>query len=78
MSFRIGGAQMSNQEARFMADGEERLVEASWHAIEREVRARFAEEIAHAGLFDRMRIEAKIQKEIRVALDRAAPREALY
>jgi hypothetical protein len=69
---------MSNQEARLVADGQERLVEASWQAIEREVRARFAEEIAHAGLFDRMRIEAKIQKEIRVACERAAPREALY
>lgn len=69
---------MSDQKARLMAEGRERLVEASWHAIEREVRARFAEEIAHAGLFDRMRIEAKIQKEIRIALDRVAPREASY
>ena len=69
---------MSDQEYGFMADGHERLVEASWEPIEQEVRARFAKEIAHAGLFDRMRIEAKIQEEIRVALDRVAPPEALY
>lgn len=69
---------MSDQESGFMADGQARLVEASWEPIEREVRARFAKEIAHAGLFDRMRIEAKIQEEIRIALDRVAPPEALY
>lgn len=69
---------MSAQEVRFVADGQERLEEVSRRAIEQEVRARFAKEIAHAGLFDRMRIEARIQKEIRVALDRAVPTEALY
>jgi hypothetical protein len=69
---------MNDQKHGFVADGEERLVKASWHAIEQEVRARFAKEIAHAGLFDRMRIEAKIQKEIRIACDRVAPPEALY
>jgi F0F1-type ATP synthase epsilon subunit len=69
---------MSGHEVRFVADGQERLEEVSRRAIEQEVRARFAKEIAHAGLFDRMRIEAKIQKEIRIALDRSAPVEALY
>lgn len=69
---------MNRPEVRFVADGKERLEEVSRRAIEQEVRARFAKEIAHAGLFDRMRIEAKIQKEIRIALDRAAPSEALY
>lgn len=69
---------MSERNLRFLADGRQRAVEAGLLGIEREVRARFSEEIAHAGLFDRMRIEAKIQKEIWIALDRAAPREALY
>ena len=69
---------MSAHEVRFVADGQERLEEVSRRAIEQEVRARFAKEITHAGLFDRMRIEAKIQKEIRIALDRTAPAEALY
>jgi len=69
---------MNNSEVRLVADGQERLVAASWQAIEREVRARFAKEIDHAGLFDRMRIEAKIQKEIRLAMNRAVPPEALY
>lgn len=69
---------MSDRELGFIVDGEERLRERSRHAIEQEVRARFAREISQAGLFDRMRIEAKIQKEIRVALDRVAPPQALY
>lgn len=69
---------MRDSEVRFVADGQERLEGVSRHAIEQEVRARFAHELNHAGLFDRMRIEAKIQKEIRVALDRVAPPEALY
>ena len=69
---------MSAREIQFTADGRERLEEVSRRAIEQEVRARFAKEIAHAGLFDRMRIEARIQKEIRVALDRTVPTEALY
>ena len=69
---------MSDRELGFIVDGEERLKELSRRAIEQEVRARFSREIAHAGLFDRMRIEARIQKEIRVALDRVAPPEALY
>lgn len=72
---------MSDQDVRFVADGEMRLRRASRRTIdqiEREVRARFAAEMSHAGLFDRMRIEAKIQKEIRIAVDRVAPPEALY
>ena len=69
---------MNEQEVRFVADGRERLAEVSRRAIEQEVRARFAKEVSHAGLFDRMRIEARIQKEIRVALGRVAPTEALY
>jgi hypothetical protein len=69
---------MSARDVQFVADGQERLEEVSRRAIEQEVRGRFAKEIAHAGLFDRMRIEARIQKEIRIALDRAAPAEALY
>lgn len=69
---------MSAHEVRFVADGPERLAEVSRRAIEQEVRARFAKEIAHAGLFDRIRIEARIQKEIRGALNRAVPTEALY
>ncbi len=69
---------MNDDQVRFVADGQMRLERASLPVIEREVRARFAKEIAHAGLFDRMRIEAKIQKGIRIALDRVAPPGALY
>ena len=63
-------------EASFMPGGQRRTG-TDRRAVEREVRARFANEMEHAGLFDRMRIEAKIQKEIRVALDQGAPPGAL-
>jgi len=72
---------MSDHEVRFVADGQVRLERASRRTIdqiEREIRARFAAEMSHAGLFDRMRIEAKIQREIRIAVDRVVPPEALY
>jgi hypothetical protein len=65
-------------EASFMPSGQQRAAGTDRRAVEREVRARFADEMEHAGLFDRMRIEAKIQKEIRVALDRDSPPGALY
>lgn len=65
-------------EASFMPSGQQRAAGRDRRAVEREVRARFADEMEHAGLFDRMRIEAKIQKEIRVTLGRDAPPGALY
>lgn len=64
-------------DASFMPGGQQRTG-TDRRAVEQEVRARFADEMEHAGLFDRMRIEAKIQKEIRVALDRETPPGALY
>jgi hypothetical protein len=71
---------MSDSKVHFVADGKARLERANGRTIdqiEREIRARFEAEMSHAGLFDRMRIEAKIQKEIRTAVDRAAPRPRL-
>lgn len=65
-------------ESSFMPGGQQRTAGMDRGVVEREVRARFADEMEHAGLFDRMRIEAKIQKEIRVALDRESPPGALY
>lgn len=72
---------MSDHQVGFVSDGEMRLERASRRTIdqiEREIRDRFAQELNDAGLFERMRIEAKIQKEIRIAVDRIVPREALY
>jgi hypothetical protein len=62
----------------FVADGRERLVRVFRRDIVREIRARHAPDLERAGLFDRMRIEARIREEIRSALLHAAPREALY
>jgi hypothetical protein len=69
-----------NEEAKmgFMADGRERHVKSIRRDIVREIRARHAQELERATLFDRMRIEARIREEIRAALVHAAPPEAVY
>ena len=64
--------------AGIVANGRELLLEAVRPDIVREIRARHAEELAHAGLFERIQIEARIRAEIRVALAQAAPPDALY
>ena len=61
-----------------LADSRERLLEMVHPDIEREIRARHAGELAQAGLFERMQIEARIRAEIREALAKAAPAEAVY
>ena len=61
-----------------LADSQERLLEIVRPDVEREIRARHADELAQAGLFERMQIEARIRAEIREALEKAAPTEAVY
>jgi hypothetical protein len=61
-----------------LADSQERLLALVRPDIEREIRARHAGELAQAGLFERMQIEARIRAEIREALKKAAPDEAVY
>ena len=61
-----------------LADSRERLSEELRPDIEREIRARHAGELAQAGLFERLQIEARIHAEIREALAKAAPAEAVY
>jgi hypothetical protein len=51
---------------------------ANKHRIEREVRARYAAELAVADICESLRIEARIRAEIERALAAAAPPEALY
>lgn len=62
----------------FIADGRERHVKSIRRDIVREIRARHAQELERASLFDRMRIEARIREEIRAALVHAASPEAVY
>jgi hypothetical protein len=62
----------------FMADGRERHVKSIRRDVVREIRARHAQELERASLFDRMRIEARIREEIRAALVHTAPPEAVY
>ena len=47
----------------FVADARERLIRAGWRQIVRDIRAGHARELERAGLFDRMRIEARIRED---------------
>lgn len=70
---------MSDEEkAGFVADGRERLLKVVRRDIVRQIRERHAPELESAGLFQRTLIEARIREEIRTALLKAAPPEALY
>jgi hypothetical protein len=64
--------------AGILADSQERLLAVVRPDIEREIRARHADEPVQAGLFERIQIEARIRAEIREALAKAAPAEAVY
>ena len=64
--------------AGIVAGGRELLLEAVRPDIVREIRARYTDELARAGLFERMQIEARIRAEIRAALAQVAPPDALY
>ena len=63
---------------RFVADGRERALAANGPRIEQEVRARYAGELAGAGLRERWRIQGRIRREIQEELARVAPLGALY
>lgn len=64
--------------AGILADSQERLSAIVLPGTKREIRARHAGELAQAGLFERLQIEARIRVEIREALAKAAPDEAVY
>jgi hypothetical protein len=67
-----------NGDVQFVADGRERLVAASRASVEAEVRSRYIEQLAAAGLIERLRLELRIRREIRRELERIAPVGALY
>jgi hypothetical protein len=68
-------------EEGFVAGGAGRLLDASKEriaAIEQRIRASYAEELANAGLFQRLKIEARIRKEVKAEVDKLVPPDAMY
>ena len=65
-----------------VADGRRRIEAAERARIEREIRARYAEESARAGFWGRLRLRFVIRREVEPelarALKEAAPPDALY
>jgi hypothetical protein len=64
--------------ASLVAGGQLLARQANRARIEREVRARYAGELAAADICDSLRIEVRIRAEIERALAAAAPPQALY
>lgn len=64
--------------AHFVADGRRRILRDERHCIEREIRAKYAEDLASAGWWRRLRIRSRIRREIRAEIERIAPRGAHY
>jgi hypothetical protein len=64
--------------ANLVANGHRLARRANRPRIEREIRARYAAELAGADICDSLRIEAQIRAEIERALAAAAPADALY
>jgi hypothetical protein len=67
----------------FVADGHERLTKSSeFRAARAEVlaavRARYAEQLAGAGILRRLAIHLRMRREIAQELDKLAPPDALY
>jgi hypothetical protein len=68
-------------EEGFVANGAERLYDANREKIaatEQRIRASYAEALANAGPFERVRIEARIRKEVKAEIDKIVPPDALY
>lgn len=68
-------------EEGFVANGAERLHDANRKkiaAIEQRIRASYAEALANAGRFDRLKLEAQIRKEVKSEVDKIVPPDALY
>ena len=68
---------------RFVADGHERLAESSEFRMARaavitSVQARYAEQLAGAGIFRRLVLRLRLRREIAQELSKLAPPDALY
>ena len=63
---------------KFVADGRERIARGEIERIRREVRARYADQMAAAGFFRRLWLRVRIRREIERQLNKIAPRDGLY
>jgi hypothetical protein len=65
----------------FLRGGRRRALKASEakiKAIEARIRAKYAEQLAKAGVLERLRIEAQIQRELQAEIEKIAPSNGLY
>jgi hypothetical protein len=72
------GWPRAGDRTRHCAETWQRAREANAPRIEREVRARYATQLATADICDQLQIEVRIRAEIEQALAAAVPREACY
>ena len=76
---KVPASRMSkDKHHHIVADGRQRVVGANADRIARAIRAKYADEMAQAGWFRRLRLRRKIRGEIRRELERIAPPDGLY
>ena len=63
---------------RIVNDGQKRAFGGSINQVRAEVEAKYAEEMRRAGVWKRMWIRRKVEKEIRERMRRIAPPGGLY
>ena len=64
--------------SRIVVDGRARIYEANIDRIRKEVKARFAKQLASASLFGYFLLRWRMRREIRRELERIAPNSGLY
>ncbi|MHC4698834.1 MAG: hypothetical protein ACYTFA_19065 [Planctomycetota bacterium] len=67
-----------NRRNNIVADGRARVVAAQYKQVKREVRQRYAAQLAEAGMFRRWWLLWKVRREIQSELEKIAPTDALY
>lgn len=70
--------QLHEHDNSIVVDGQRRAAEANLDTIKTTVRAKYAQELADAGLLRRLYLRVRIWQEIRRKLQKVAPQEGLY
>ena len=69
---------LMDRKTRIVADGQKRAYDGNVEQVRAEVEAKYAEELRRAGVWKRMQLRRKMEKEIRERMKKIAPSDGLY
>ncbi len=67
-----------DRNTKIVADGQQRAYDDSIEQVRAETEAKYAEELKTAGMWKRMQIRRKMQREINERMKQIAPKSGLY